>query len=122
MKKKKYNAPIRVYGVKFANIREVIHYALQGEPKDGVYVGEDSERYPCFDSEDYATENRFYWNFVFATSKRELDEKMEKLKGMTPLEMDYNKLTEDMAPMAYWGGDSCYEVVLTDSPYSRNGL
>ena len=39
---------------------EAISYALKGEPKEGVYVGVISERYPCFDSHDYAYENRRY--------------------------------------------------------------
>lgn len=115
MKEVKLNAPINAFGVDFKNIYEVIAYAIDGKPKDGVYVGEDSQRYPCFDSEDYASEDRYYWNFVFATSQSELDEKLKKLKEMDTLGSNYRKLTEDLAPMAYWEGDTCYKVFLTDN-------
>lgn len=105
---------IRVLGTTFRNIRDVIAHAVKGEPKDGVYVGEDSKLYPCFDSYDYASENRFYWNFVFATSKEELDSKLEKLKNSDVVGMNYNKFTVDLAPMAYWGGDTCYDVEVSE--------
>ena len=45
---------IRVLGVTFKDIHEAITYAQEGKPKKGVYVGVISERYPCFDSHDYA--------------------------------------------------------------------
>jgi len=105
---------IRVYGVTFENIREVIRYAVKAEPKDGVYVGEDSKLYPCFDSYDYASENRFYWNFVFATSKEELEKKLALLKNSDVVGTNYNKFTADLAPMAYWGGDTCYDVEVSE--------
>lgn len=105
--------PIRVLGVKFENIREVIQCACKGIPKDGVYVGEDAEHYPCFDFEDSASETRFYWNFVFATSQSELEQKMKVQKEMTPIASNYNKFTEELAPMAYWGGDSYMKVEIT---------
>ena len=106
--------PIRVYGVTFENIREVIRHAVKEEPKNGVYVGEDSKLYPCFDSYDYASENRFYWNFVFATSKEELEKKLALLKKSDDVGMNYNKFTADLAPMAYWGGDTCYDVEVSE--------
>ena len=40
MKEVKLNAPINAFGVDFKNIYEVIAYAIDGKPKDGVYVGE----------------------------------------------------------------------------------
>lgn len=39
------NEPIRVYGVEFENIYEVIRYSGSGKEKDGVYVDDDSQRY-----------------------------------------------------------------------------
>ena len=35
----RYNSPIRVYGVEFEDIYEVIRYSGSGKAKDGVYVG-----------------------------------------------------------------------------------
>ena len=104
---------IHVLGTVFENIREAIAYAVHNEVKDGVYVGADAERYPCFDADDYATEDRSYWNIVFAKSKEELDAKLKRLKE-TPSHCNYNKFSEAMAPMAYWEGDAYDDVMLTD--------
>ena len=53
-----------VLGVKFENIQEAIFYAIKEMTKNGIYVGKDAKRYPCFDSEDYVSEDRFFWNIV----------------------------------------------------------
>ena len=79
MKRVKNNATVEVMGVKFFGVREMIRYARSERPKYGVYVGEDSERYPCFDYEDYATENRYYTNLVFADSREELERKLNRI-------------------------------------------
>lgn len=102
-----------VLGVKFENIQEAIEYAINERAKNGVYVGEDAELYPCFDSEDYASEDRFFWNIVFARSKEELTRKLVKLKSIPP-QVNYNKFSEAFAPMIYWGGDSIYDVIATE--------
>lgn len=113
MKIKKYTDPIHVLGVTFKNINEVIDYALEGVAKDGVYVGKDAELYPCFDSEDYASEDRFFWNIVFARSKEDLDRKLVELKSVSP-QTNHNKFSEALAPMVYWEGDSIYDVIATE--------
>ena len=102
-----------VLGVKFENIEEAILYAIKGWIKNGVYVGKDAKLYPCFDSEDYASEDRFFWNIVFARSKEELDRKLVELKSVSP-QTNYNKFSETLAPMIYWGGDSFYDVIATE--------
>lgn len=66
---------ITVYGVPFLGVEELIYHFLEGEPKNGVYVGGEREAYPCFGSEDWQYENRFYWNFVFARDPEELKAK-----------------------------------------------
>lgn len=88
-------------------------YALEGVAKDGVYVGKDAELYPCFDSEDYASEDRFFWNIVFAKSLEELEAKKAELEDAF-YNCNYEKFTEELAPMAYWGGDTYYDVKITD--------
>lgn len=108
------NEEIVVLGVAFNGVKDIIRHAVDNEPKDGVYVGEDSEFYPCFDSYDRMHENRFFWNFVFATSEEELKEKLASLKGMDQLRGNYDKLTVKLHPMAYWQGDTCHDVILTD--------
>lgn len=57
-----YNRKITIFDVEFNGIEEIKEYALKGVAKDGVYVAEDSQSYPCFDSSDFAYENRSFWN------------------------------------------------------------
>lgn len=113
MKTIKSTQPFYVLGVKFENVPEAILYAIKGRTKNGVYVGKDVEIYPCFDSEDYASEDRFFWNIVFARSKEELDRKLVELKSVSP-QTNYNKFSEALAPMIYWAGDTFYDVMVTD--------
>lgn len=113
MKTIKNTDSFNVLGVKFVNVTEAILYAIKGWAKNGIYVGKDAKLYPCFDSEDYASENRFFWNIVFARSKEELDRKLVELKSVSP-QSDYNKFSEALAPMIYWAGDSFYDVMVTD--------
>lgn len=113
MKTIKSTRPFYVLGVKFENVPEAILYAIKGWAKNGVYVGKDVEIYPCFDSEDYASEDRFFWNIVFARSKEELDRKFVELKSVSP-QTNYNKFSEALAPMIYWGGDNVYDVIATE--------
>jgi len=95
---------IEVYGVCFSGVSELKKVALSQKPKDGVYVGVKMERYPCFDSSDYAYENRYYTHFVFARSNEELRFKLdilnnaEKYKGVEDGE-------HTLAPIIYWNGD-----------------
>lgn len=114
MKTFKFDEPITVLGVTFNDVREMICCAFERKPKDGIYVGYDSERYPCFDADDYASETRSYWNFVFATSLYELCRKLKELRAMSPLHSNYNKLTGKLYPMAYWGGDSHHPVYVME--------
>lgn len=114
MKRVKHNEVIEVLGVSFNGVKDAIEHARRGLPKKGVYVGEDSEHYPCFDSEDYLYEDRYYTNLVFAGSQEELDWKLGILKGMTPQKCNYNKLTAKLHPMAYWEGDVYDYVLLTE--------
>ena len=114
MKKYKNNEPIEVLGVSFNGVKDMIEHARKRIPKDGVYVSEDSELYPCFDSEDYMYENRYFTNLVFAKSPDELDRKMRILTQMSQLSSNYNKLTAELHPMAYWEGDTHHDVILTE--------
>lgn len=114
MKAFKYNETIEILGVSFNGVRDIIRHAVHKEPKDGVYVGKDSKLYPCFDIYDLASEDRFYWNFVFAKSQEALDAKLSALKEKRQTGMNYMKLTDDLHPMAYWGGEDNYDVYVTE--------
>ena len=114
MRRFKNNETIVVLGASFKGVKDMIAHAWEGKPKEGVYVGEDSKRYPCFDSSDYAYESRRFTNLVFAKSKEELEFKLAKLKNMEQIRANYDKLTEELHPMAYWEGDSYDDVFLTE--------
>ena len=113
MKKYKNNETIEVLGASFNGVKDMIEHARKRLSKDGVYVGEDSQRYPCFDSEDYRYENRYYTNLVFANSLEEIDKKLSILKQVERCG-NYNKLTAELHPMAYWQGDTHNDVLLTE--------
>lgn len=113
MKKVRNTDKIRVLGVTFKDIHEAISYAQKEEPKEGVYVGVISERYPCFDSHDYAYDHRRYWNIIFAKSEEELNSKLAKLEDAINV-INFCKLSDTFAPMAYWGGNSGYQGFGTD--------
>ena len=113
MKKYKNNETIEVLGASFNGVKDMIEHARKRIPKDCVYVGEDSQLYPCFDSEDYMSENRYFTNLVFANSLEEIDKKLSILKQVEQ-NGNYNKLTVELHPMAYWQGDTCHDVLLTD--------
>lgn len=114
MKRYKNNKAIEVMGVSFKGVKDMICHAIDNVPKDGVFVGIDCKRYPCFDSSDYAYEDRYYTNLVFAKSQEELDEKMAILEKMYNPTCNYNKLTDELHPMAYWEGDRYHDVFLTE--------
>lgn len=113
MKRLKNNETIKVLGASFNGVKEMIEYARKRMPKDGVYVGEDSQLYPCFDSEDYMYENRYFTNLVFAKSLEEIDEKL-RILNQVERHGNYNKLNCELHPMAYWQGDTCHDVLLTE--------
>lgn len=116
MKTFHYNQEIKILGATFHGVQDIIRCALKQIVRDGVYVDCDYESYPCFDSSDYASEDRHYWNFVFATSLQELHLKLKMLYRMKPLRCNYNKFTEHLHPMAYWGGDPKDTVLVTGEP------
>lgn len=122
------NRKIMVFGVSFSGVNEIRMYAGGNKPKEGVFVGGDSQAYPCFDSSDYACENRRFWNFVFAKTPIELKEKLDALENIK-VGGNYNKLACDFYPMIYWGGDKaspmnvgeCGDIVIPDILPSQKG-
>ncbi len=104
---------VKIFSVNFNDLANIRKYCSSGEPKNGVYVDCDCKFYPCFDSYDYVYEYRFYWNFVFARSKEEFDDKMKKLKGITP-GCNYCKFTDELYPMIYFEGDTHHSLDVTE--------
>lgn len=64
------NGKIAVLGATFKGINDVIKHAVSSKAKNGVYVGEDSMAYPCFDDEDYANENRRFGISCLPTTRK----------------------------------------------------
>ena len=114
MKRFKSNGAIEVLGVTFNGVKDMIKHARDSVSKEGVYVAEDSQRYPCFDSSDAMYENRYYTNLVFARSKDEMIRKLNRLKCKIGTGCNYNKLTATLHPMIYWEGDFHDDVFLTE--------
>jgi len=50
---------LQIYGVTFNGIQEIKRIAFGSGYYKRVYVGVDSQSYPCFDSWDYANESRW---------------------------------------------------------------
>lgn len=77
-------------------------------PIPGIHVAELYEPYPCFDSEDFATEDRDYSNFFFSR-KPFSDAAIRKLSQMKS-SFNYRMVNPDMAasavPALYYDGDS----------------
>ena len=113
MKTYRNDEPIEVLGVTFNGVKDMICQAHSRQPKGGVYVGVDARLYPCFDSSDYMYEDRYYTNIVFAHSQEELDAKMQQLKDI-PEQGNYNKMTDELRPMAYWEGDRFHKVYVVE--------
>lgn len=83
------------------------------ESSHAPFVGELYERYPCFDFEDYANENRFFRNFIIRDTTITRDD-LQKLNALSGRD-NCRKLTEqtpsNMLPMVYYDGESGYILV-----------
>lgn len=80
-----------------------------------IHVGSVFERYPCFDSDDYANEDRYYENFVirnFSITEKELQKVIA-----APDSKDYCKIYESMStsilPIVYYKGEGGFMIVAT---------
>ena len=108
MKKIKITEQIHVLGTTFKDIYEIEHYLRNEIPKDGVYVGQFVKYHLWFDECDYLSDNYWHCSFVFAKSKDEVENKLEKLR-----EYEFPELREELAPMIYWD-DEYDDMEVTD--------
>ena len=89
--------------------------ARKPEAKCDVHVGEMWMPYPCFDSEDFAIENRSYQNFVF----REHPINQDDMRVMSELPSKGNecRISENMPaevlPIVFYVGDGDSMLVAT---------
>ena len=84
-------------------------------PINGIHVICVYEPYPCFDSEDYANEDRDYSNYFFSTrpfTKQQID-RLSKLPGRCNAQIVCDTMPEWAAPAVYYRGDGEKMVVAT---------
>ena len=108
MKKIKITEQIHVLGTTFKDIYEIADYSCKEMPKDGVYVGQLVRHHLWFDECDYLSDNYWHRSFVFAKSKDEVENKLEKLR-----ESQFPEFREELAPMIYWD-DKYDDMEVTD--------
>ena len=100
---------LSVYGAVFEGIDGIMDYVHKQTNSSQPYIVEHGQRFPCFDSEDYANERRFYRNFLICHSKQEAEKKAKK---MARVEANYNfclthkNLPADTRPMVYYEDES----------------
>lgn len=86
------------------------------EPKsqaDGIHVICVYEPYPCFDSEDYANEDRDFSNYFFSTkpfTKQQIA-RLSKLPGRCNAQIVDEKMPEWAVPSVYYGGEGDNMIV-----------
>lgn len=112
---------IRMAVGKYARIADPLfgkRTIFDGTPKecpDGLYVLQMYEPYPCFDSDDYANEDRDYCNYFFS-DKPFTEQQIEQLAHIKP-EMNsriINERTPEWAfPSVYYQGDGNTMMVAT---------
>lgn len=83
------------------------------------------DQFPCFDSSDYANEDRSYWNFWFCDSVN-YEKKQLLIEGYNQHDSDYCFLTEklpvELTPMVYYKDGSNVMLVANSSCAERNGI
>lgn len=85
------------------------------KPVDGLHVIELYEPYPCFDSEDFASEDRDFCNFFFATkpfSKSEVM-RLEELPHRFNAQIVDRRMPIWALPAVYYGGYGDKVIVAT---------
>lgn len=75
---------------------------------DGIHVLEVYERYPCFDSSDYATEDRYFRNFFFSTKPFTMGEiyRFALMNRKCNLQFIDENMPDWAIPSIYYDGDS----------------
>lgn len=131
------NGPIKVAGITYNGIEEIarianimvsaskaeaakrgelITFSCKRNPEfcEGWSAALIFERYPCFDSEDYATENRYYNNYIFHHG--EISPQLcKKFLQQIPMRINYCMATTeapiDFLPIVYHDDGSDYVIV-----------
>ncbi len=100
----------------FGNVFEGLNDLLTSYKDKGIYLNSKKDRYPCFDSYDYASEDRYYANYFLSDSPFTDEQIAEHSK--LPYSSCYNKATEELQPrhlpMIYYKGEGSYMYLATE--------
>lgn len=96
---------LSVGSVVFEGVDAILDYVRTQTDSAKPYIIEWSQRFPCFDSSDYAYENRYFRNFLICQSKQEADMKvayMKQLEEESNFCLANKSLPANMRPMVYF--------------------
>lgn len=103
------NCTLSLLGQTFEGADGLKDYVREQTDNSQPYIIDRCQRFPCFDSEDYASEYRFYRNFLICQDKQEADDKLNRMKQL-PHSINFclvsNELPDDMRPMVYYADES----------------
>lgn len=101
---------LSICGVVFEGIDAIKDYWRNQTDSSQPYIIERSQRFPCFDSSDYAYENRYFWNFLICHSKEDADKKAKSMEQLKVVGGNFRLVSEnlpaDMRPMVYYEDES----------------
>ena len=85
------------------------------EKRGELHVGQLWERYPCFDLSDYATERRFYQNYIIRKEPIRKTEilQLKELPSFGNSKRINERIPFDMLPMVYYVGEGGFMLVAT---------
>lgn len=101
---------LTICGVVLEGIDSIKDYWRNQTDSSQPYIIERSQRFPCFDSSDYAYENRYFWNFLICHSKQDADKKAKSMEQLEVVRGNFRLVSEnlpaDMRPMVYFEDES----------------
>jgi hypothetical protein len=108
---------ITMMGHTFHGIRDIKRYAREQTDASVPYILERYKLFPCFDDFDYASENRYFNNYLFCASKAEADEKKEAFESCPVSSCNFclvgEKMPDNLFPMLYYE-DECRRMKLAE--------
>lgn len=89
--------------------------SLQPQRNGQLHVGEVWDSYPCFDSYDFASENRTYQNYIIRDRRITHDDiqQVMKLHSSGNYQLVSEQMPPDMLPMVYYVGEGGFMLVAT---------
>lgn len=103
------NCTLHIMGQTFHGIDNI-----KSQKQQGVVILERFKLFPCFDSYDYASENRFYYHFLFCKDNADADDKRKDFEAIPQgygclINKDY---PEYLRPMVYYADESEEMILL----------